>query len=54
MCFVLCLKLTSWGRSKDVTMQTTLQDAIRRSLGRLFKIHETLDKLNCFYFLVVR
>ena len=31
MCFVLCLKLTSWGRSKDVTMETSL---FRMQLGR--------------------
>ena len=24
MCFILCLKLTSWGGPKDVTMQTSL------------------------------
>ena len=24
MCFVLCLKLTSWGRPKDATMQESL------------------------------
>ena len=53
MCFVLCLKLTSSGRSKDVTIQTSLSNAIRTSLGRLSESHETLDKLDCFYYLVV-
>ena len=24
MCFVLCLKFTSWGRPKDATMQESL------------------------------
>ena len=54
MCFVLFLKLTSWGRSKDVTMQISLYNAIRTTFRRLSKIYETLDKLDCFYFLVVR
>ena len=54
MCFVLCIKLTSWGRPKNVTMQKSLYDAIRTSLGRLSEIYESLDKLNCFCFLVIR
>ena len=49
MCFVLCLKFTSYGRPKDVTVQASLQDTIRTTLGRLSKIYETLDKLNCFF-----
>ena len=53
MCFALCLKLMSWGRSKGVTMQA-LKDTIRVSLGRLSGIYEKLDKLDCFYFLVER
>ena len=32
MCFALCLKLTSWRRPKNVTMQESLKDAIRTSL----------------------
>ena len=28
--------------------------AFRTSLGRFSRIYETLDKLNCFYFLVAR
>ena len=53
MCFVLCLKLTFWGGPKNVIMQTSLQDVIRTSLGRLSVVYETLDKLNCLCFLVV-
>ena len=49
MCFVSCLRLTSCGRFKDLTMQTSLKDAIRTSLGRLSGIYETLDKLDCLY-----
>ena len=32
MCFVLCLKLLSWGRPEDITMQPSLQDVIRTTL----------------------
>ena len=49
MCFVLCLKLTSWGRPKDATMQESLS----MQLGRLSEITATLDELSCFCFLVV-
>ena len=48
MCFVLCLKLTSWGRPKHVTMQASLQDAIRTPLGRLSEIYETLGMTQLF------
>ena len=53
MCFVLCFKLVSWGRFEDVIMYMALEDAIRMPLGCLFESYETLDKLNCFCFLVV-
>ena len=35
---IRCSKLKSWGRPKDVTLQTLLKDAIRTSLGRLSAI----------------
>ena len=53
MIFILCLKLTSSGRSEDVIMQTSLWDAARTSLGRLYKFFEKFDKFNCFCFLMV-
>ena len=41
---------TSQGRrNADLTL-----GPIRASLGRLFEIYETFDKVICFFFLVVR
>ena len=38
-CFVLRLKLTSWGHPKDATMQTSLQNAVRTSFGGTLKLY---------------
>ena len=31
-------------------MPSSIEDAIRTSLGRLSEMYEALDKLSCFYF----
>ena len=52
MCFVIYL--ASWGRREDVTLQTSLYDAINASLGRLSAIYEKTDQPNCLCLLLVR
>ena len=46
-------KIDFLGTSQERYNADVTYDVIRTPLGRVSKIHETSDKLNCFCFLVV-
>ena len=49
---MVCNIFSNW-RPGDIP-RSSLLNAIKMPLGRLFTVYEKIDKLNCFCFLVVR